>query len=529
ATGDEDGPESLGRSAEFRYMLTKLAPQGDTRAFAYLSDPFLRRLVGPEVKIGQLRRLAARADLESISAGALLCRVDGRGENPGVDRLVDLGYVAEHALHRDYLIDEDLVARSEAYGTPSDLESLLDLPVDKVTPAERDAYKAYVDSYSAFWRQFFDPIAIRLDALPGGKMELEVFILPLIDSSLYSAVRQILVTRESGVPLRVPQLEPEPVLMLSVNLPDSAWVALNDELDFLYRQFGLPLEIVDEMGPSVHLAVLDGDPVLNLGSGDILGGFGMSVRSGMLRNEAMLMVPVLLSVLTRPCKVLVELHDAERVTAALRRAWIHQEPQRQWDFGVDLTQLGDQDSWILTIDIIGIARLRLGIEVRDGYLIISNIPWTEHGAIRGVRGGHLDSALLQVAPGAGELQLPGLFTSAVEKAREAALQSAAHITPLLLAGAESVENAQAWHRRLFGFTPVHPDHGQYAWQEGVLESARFGSTFRQRQPKHEPGDRDFGWLRRIDDLEVSLQLEEGGLRTRARWKLRAETQRGGGR
>lgn len=35
------------------------------------------------------------------------------------------------------------------------------------------------------------------------------------------------------------------------------------------------------------------------------------------------------------------------------------------------------------------------------------------------------------------------------------------------------------------------------------------------QPEHDPGDREFGWLRRLDDLELSLQLEEGGLRTRA--------------
>lgn len=522
--GDGGGEGSLGRSAEFRYMLTKLAVRDSTRAFAYFSDPFIRRLVGPRVKIAQLRRLQARADLENLTAGALLYRADAREGQPSIERLAELGYVPESLAKRDYRLDENLVASSEGYGTPSDMTSLLEVDVQRVTPGERDAYKAYVTAYSRFWRQFFDPIAIRLDELDSGELELEIFILPLLDSSVYNAVRQILVEGGAGAPLRVPHFEPEPVLMFSANVADKAWTEMADEFTSFYQELGLPLELIDELGPSFHLAILDGDPVLNLGSGDILGGFGMSMQRGWFGEEEMLLVPAILSAFTRPCKILIELRDSERVARVLRQTSIHKPLQARWDFGYDLIRLEDRDAWILTIDILGVANLRLGVEVKDGFLIFSNIPWTEHSRFRGRRGGHLDSILLQVTPGAGALQLPGLFTAAMEKERVAAYQSAGHLLPLMLAGAENVESARAWHRRLFGFTPGHPGHGSFKWTDGMVVSDRFGTTLHQRQPAYEPGDREFGWLRRIHRVQLSLQLEDGGLRTRARWSLRQPPQ-----
>src|SRR6266536_2644266 len=76
------GGASLGRSAEFRYMLTQLPLKKDTRALIYFSDPFIRRMVGPAVKIGQLRRMRARAEMEMITAGALLYTLDGNRDTP---------------------------------------------------------------------------------------------------------------------------------------------------------------------------------------------------------------------------------------------------------------------------------------------------------------------------------------------------------------------------------------------------------------------------------------------------------------
>ncbi|MFT5130933.1 MAG: hypothetical protein ACI8W8_004566, partial [Rhodothermales bacterium] len=56
---------------------------------------------------------------------------------------------------------------------------MLEQPLTQVSKSEAKAYESYVANYSRFWRQFFDPIAIRLDDLGPRELELEVFILPL--------------------------------------------------------------------------------------------------------------------------------------------------------------------------------------------------------------------------------------------------------------------------------------------------------------------------------------------------------------
>ncbi|MFQ5959486.1 MAG: hypothetical protein ACE5LF_08975, partial [Alphaproteobacteria bacterium] len=71
----------------------------------------------------------------------------------------------------------------------------------------------------------------------------------------------------------------------------------------------------------------------------------------------------------------------------------------------------------------------------------------------------------------------------------------------------------------FGFRPVHPTSGRWLWNNGQLESSVFGSALRPVQPEHTPGDRNFGLFPSVDSLDVNLQLEDTGLRTRIRWRL----------
>ena len=89
-----------------------------------------------------------------------------------------------------------------------------------VSRRERDAYRRFVENYSRYWRQFFDPIAIRLDRVGEDTHELTTFVLPLIDSSIYMEIKDALATNETGQRLEVPALTPAPSVMLSLNLSD---------------------------------------------------------------------------------------------------------------------------------------------------------------------------------------------------------------------------------------------------------------------------------------------------------------------
>ena len=183
---DGQGEGSLGATAEFRYMLTQLPIEAETRCYGYLSDPFIRRLVGPQVKLGQSRRVLARSQMEYVIAQAMKARLDGCAFDNSLDRLVEFGYLPQDILNQGLQISPAGVVSSSVYGSLTTYRSLDEVPLRRVTPEEADAYRDYVEEYSRYWRQFFDPIAVRLNDTTDNGLELTTFILPLIDSSVYS-------------------------------------------------------------------------------------------------------------------------------------------------------------------------------------------------------------------------------------------------------------------------------------------------------------------------------------------------------
>ena len=186
---DDQGKNSLGRSAEFRYMLTQLPVTDQTRVYAYFSDPFVRRLVGPQVKLSQARRTRTRAQMEYLTAQALRARLDGVSP-PRCKQLRQMGYLPARVPIDGYSLTPQGQLHSDVYGSLARINTLPEVPLDRVTPAEAEAYDRYVDEYSRYWREFFDPIAVRLSDTTRGTLELSTFILPLVDSSVYNRLRE---------------------------------------------------------------------------------------------------------------------------------------------------------------------------------------------------------------------------------------------------------------------------------------------------------------------------------------------------
>jgi hypothetical protein len=516
-----DGVGSLGQSDEFGYMLKQVPVQPQTRMLAYFSDCFIRRIVGPEVKVGQLRRVQTRAQMEWLTAQTLLARLDGVSTvtNPG--DLVRMNYLPADFPTDDYTIDADGRVRSDVFGTLDDMQTLLDVPVLRVTPSEAEAYGRYVDNYTRYWSEFFDPIAVRLDDAPDRSLELTTFILPLIDSSIYNDLRDAMLHREDGKPLVIPRVQPDPVLQFSVNLRDRFWQEFAGNVsDFFRRYGGASPALLDDLGPAVHLAVFDADPIIALGSGDVMGAFGGNMMGG---GSDMLMVAAAMSLLTRPCTVLIETRNPEQTARHLRQAatgWaVEQRGRRFGDFHASFHQIDGQDRWIWSLDIAGVIKLRFGVEVADQYLVLRNIPWAVHDRVARVEPAALCTAGLSVWPAACQLQLPGLFASAADQERRIAMSAIGRLYPLIVSPAADVETAEQRHGQWFGFRPLHPPGGEWVWQEGTLHSSVYGSVWRQRQPGFDP-QRPFGLMQTIESLQLNMQFEDSGLRSIVRWKLR---------
>jgi len=508
--------ESLGRSAEFRYMLTELPVRTETRALAYLSDPFIRRMVGPAVKIGQLRRMRARADMEMITAGALLARLDGHRDKPDLARLIDLGYVPRGVTAGNYRLQGDFSVVSPRWGTPAEMIAIDTASIDTVTGAESRAYQSYINEYSQYWRQYFDPIAMRLDDAPGGALELSTFILPLVDSQLYNQLRGIIETREHGPALRVPVVTPEPVFQISLNMTDETWVGISGGWSDLFSRYtGISPAIFDVLGPGLHIALQDADPIIALGTADLLGAFGGTAFG----RSADFMIPAALSVLTRPCKIFIELQDPQRAIDLLRRAARGDAPRQGGGLmgGVSFRQVDGRDAWIYTLGVPGIATIRLGLEVQNGYLVFSNIPWSQPVEVTSVEPRQLNGAAMHVAPDGVHLGLAGLFATQAEQNQGAALSSMASLLPLLQAVSATPEDAASLHATLFGSKPLHPGRGSWIWKDGKLESSVYGSATRWKEPIYKPEMGSFGLFDGTTLLDLNMQFEAGGLRAVCRW------------
>ena len=518
ALGARPDAKSLGRSPEFRYMLTELPLKRETRALIYLSDPFIRRMVGPAVKIGQLRRMRARAEMEMITAGALLSILDGAKGKPQLEKLVQLGYVPGTVVAGGYRLRDDFSAVSPLWGSPAEMAAIGAAPVEKVTTAEAEAYRAYVDEYSRYWRQYFDPVAMRLDDAPGGALELSTFILPLLDSQLYNQVRGFLAVREGGAALRVPVVAPDPVFLLSLNLTEDAWTKISGSWSQLFSGYtGISPAIFDRLGPGIHVAVQDADPIIVLGNADLLGSFSGQMLTAELMGGGL---PLLFAVLTRPCKIIVELQDEQAVLDILRRATRTGSQERPREMMAEFRQVEGRDAWIYALNVAGIVRIRFGIEVKNGYLVLSNIPWSQPVAVKTVERRELNGAELQIAPGAVRQGLPGLFATQSEQNQLAALKGMAALYPLLLTVSATPQEAAARYAALFGSKPLHPGPGRWVWKDGRLESSAYGTATHWKEPVYKPEMGDFGLFEGVTRLSVNMQLEAGGLRAVSRWVWR---------
>lgn len=191
----------LSDEPDLQYMLARDAGEHD--AFAFLGDRFVAAVVGPAQKVQQARRMQALAEL-SVPGHAALLYGWLRGEAPAdTAAMIGAGVLADDELrHADgnaIAFTPGSAARS-IYGTPESLTPLADLPpVTQVSAAERDAYQVFARGYQDYWRQFIDPIAVRLD-LDDDRARFDVRVLPLIEGTNYRDVEQIVGKQRIEVP-----------------------------------------------------------------------------------------------------------------------------------------------------------------------------------------------------------------------------------------------------------------------------------------------------------------------------------------
>ncbi len=187
--------KALANSLDFQYMRTIFRLEDSQEdGFAFLPDAFIRQLVGPASKIKEKRRLEALTSLAMLTHGAMFAAWE-------TDKLPEShqALLAASALKPDMLYTPEgkgvawdpvrQTAVCDVYNTLHFPTPLIELPMDKITPAEEREYLQFRQEYLNLWRQYFDPVGMRF-SFKEKQVRVETYILPMIRDSRYEFLRQ---------------------------------------------------------------------------------------------------------------------------------------------------------------------------------------------------------------------------------------------------------------------------------------------------------------------------------------------------
>jgi hypothetical protein len=212
--------KALADSLDFQYMRTIFRADEAEDGFAFLSDPFIRQLVGPASKIKEKRRLEAITSLTMATNNALFTAWEA-GKLPSAAAASILKpeelYTPEgKGVTWDTSRNQAL---SEVYGTLQFATPLIELPIDRVTETEQRDYLQFRGEYMGLWRRYFDPVGMRL-ALNDQQVRIETYILPLIKNTEYNELRSR--TGDGTVPLETNGFSPRTVLQIVSHISPNA-------------------------------------------------------------------------------------------------------------------------------------------------------------------------------------------------------------------------------------------------------------------------------------------------------------------
>ncbi len=360
---------SLGLSDEFRYMQTLLPATTDQTVYLYLSDPFIRKMVGPRTKIAQYRRSIAATRLKLITAASLLYQLDYQ-RIPTLKILLEQHYIDKDWLAKAQIhIDKQGVVHSKIYGTLAHMSPLSMIPIEQISSNEKEAYESYVKNYNKFWKKYFDPIAMRLKI--GEKIALETVILPLIKNSSYQNLRKF--AGDSVTVLDLDIKSPKTISILSANIKTAKQQIFKHQLNSNYKQDFK--QLLNYLGDSAHLVIFDNKPLLTWGSMDLLGVFSIDWQLG--REFQVILLPLVASLFTQPSAIVIDLNTEQPLTEKEDVKLLLKLFERKTTLlreRVEISQVASENSWVLTWNLLDIVKLHLYLYLTNTHIILSNQP-----------------------------------------------------------------------------------------------------------------------------------------------------------
>lgn len=314
---------SLHDTEEFKYIRSVFPAGKETESvFIYLSDPFIRNLVGPKSKILEQRRVRVVNTLEMIQNAALLHLLEKGKLADSLSNLVQEGYLQEHYLlcpfGGTYTLENGITPVSSVLGTQNFLTPISELPFETISAREKQEYRRFLSDYNNYWREFFDPIGVRILFQNG--LKVETIILPLINNSLYQNLPQMI----GSTPVELPAGNiPDKTIFLTRFFGKSLLEEMlkSHRLEALFQplknQKKLTAEqVINAFGDTITLGLVDHQMIFGF---NVSGEIAQSIRRGGRWNQNMMFLTPLIASLNLPIFASIPVKDSEVVQSFLEK------------------------------------------------------------------------------------------------------------------------------------------------------------------------------------------------------------------
>jgi len=562
-TGDQQASKPLGASTEFKYIRT-IMPRGakEEDGLIYLSDPFIRRIVGPELKLTERRRMLCYNHLRMIGHAAMLYRTQFGKRPESLEQLAESG-CSPAVFGRGklscpcggtYKLSADgTSAVCSHHGHAGELVPCSEISVGRVTKKEAEQYNEFLEGYNQYWRTYFDPIAVRLQLTPK-QYSAETIILPLLDNSIYTGMAMSLGGETEpldGLPVpkrnifsMVVRLNKEGLLgnekMLHGLLDGLNRASFDRQLDAATIEQVLRRGVGNQLG----LHIYDASPMFDFNLtgflGDLTGRF-RSVGGGGLSGE-MIPISFLVASLNTPVYLAVPVDDPQLVDKFLNKldatlAGLARHPQRGGWLNLDhdfyKVPLEGSDARVRCYSVrfgpvkwrLFFARIGDGLYVASKRFILDDLAAAQkersQAAARGekIDRGPSAHAMVRVRPEHWNKVLPTFRLGWAESSRQSCLDNLGSLSNVARAVTASGKQAtpEVIHRQADLLHGVHffcPDGGRYELgPDGKqITCSVHGSALAPRQQAAPAAESPMGRLmQQFAGLTATLTFLEDGL------------------
>lgn len=518
-----DTAQNLGRTDEFCYVRTLMpCDEAAEDVFIYFSDPFIRNLVGPKLRLTERRRKICHNNLKMIEHATLL-------------------YCAQEAKQPDSL--EDLAARNcllgrfndgplacpdggtyalytkgavrhgtcSYHGTSAFMTPCIEIPLPTISMQEAEEYKAFLNDYNQYWRTFFDPIGIKL-LIHDNRYRAETIVLPLIDNSIYTGLAAAL----GGTPQSLDKIavHSESVFGTAVRWnKDNLMSKSEGVLGFISGGRKAGIEFVDALrrfishglGNQIGFHACDAPPTFSL---DLPQLFGIAVSANTRQGGqavpqlgGSLQIAALAASLQLPIYLACDIKNVAVVDEFLSDMHELYSKTGLRPFGGDHCQMEigrERRAHVFTVSF-GPVKFRLFVARIGDAVYAASQPqildalW-ESSAVtstpeRSTTSAH---AIMRISPANWKQMLPGAIVSWQENARQACHSNFGFLTAFARAqcslngGAVSVLPGDLLAAQMSRFGRSCPDHGIYSFNQhdSTVECSVHGSSLDPRQSGH---------------------------------------------